>query len=210
VRFQFLAIAKRVPLLEVSNQSSHPPVRRMQPKLSLGGGVMVAIAGTIAMAVAPMPKAIAQVPILPLLQSPNNVSSEADNRSVSGWIYLDGHQLFQIAATRSNFPERSRNIQQNLNQIRQDYLRSSTEKIDIQTPPLNGLPVIYVNDRYLMTVTPEDAKLRREEPSVSANQITEQLKKSLQLAKEERQTQYLISNDCDQRRSILLAASFKR
>ncbi|MBH8555656.1 mechanosensitive ion channel family protein [Nostocaceae cyanobacterium CENA357] len=145
------------------------------------------------MAVAPMPKATAQVPMLPLLQSPNNVNSEADDRIVSGWIYLDGYQLFQIAGTRSNFPERSRNIQQNLNQIRQDYLRSSTDEIDIQTPSLNGLPVIYVNGRYLMTVTTEDARLRREEPSVSASQITEQLKESLQLAKEERQTQSLIN-----------------
>ncbi|WP_416235686.1 mechanosensitive ion channel family protein [Nodularia sp. UHCC 0506] len=133
-----------------------------------------------------MPKASAQIPILPFLQSPNGVSTDADSRIVSGWIYLDGYQVFQVAATRSNFTERSRNIQQNLNLIHQNYLRLSEPEIKVETRTLNGLPVIYVNNQYLMTVTSEDAKLRKEEPATSAIQITEQLKRSLQRSTRER------------------------
>ncbi|MDB9540581.1 mechanosensitive ion channel family protein [Anabaenopsis arnoldii] len=146
----------------------------------------------MAIAVVSIPKASAQLPILPFLQSPSTIGSDADNRIVSGWIYLDGYPVFQIAATRTNFPERSRNIQQNLNQIRQNYLSSSERNINIETEILNNSPVIYVNGQYLMTVTMEDARLRREEPSVSAVQITEELKKALQRAGKERTTEILI------------------
>ncbi len=223
MRFQFLAIAKRVlwsnfasleqkqafwdekylsniksitkpaPSFKVFDAASDSPTRRVLPKRNLGRNVIVAIAGSMAIAVILVPKATAQIP-LPLLQSPNNESSHADTGTVSGWIYLDGYQLFQIAATRSNFPERSRNIQQNLNQIRQNYLRrSSTEEIQVEIQKLNGLPVIYVNGQYLMTITSEDARLRNEDPFISANQIKEKLEDSLQIAREERQTQFLIN-----------------
>ncbi|MDB9373201.1 mechanosensitive ion channel family protein [Nodularia sphaerocarpa] len=147
----------------------------------------------MAMAVVSMPKASAQIPILPFLQSPSSVSSDADNRTVSGWIYVDGYQVFQIAATRSNLSERSRNIQQSLNQIRQSYLSSSERDIEIETRTQNGLPVIYVNGQYLMTVTTEDARLRRQEPAVSAMEITEQLKTALQRSSQERTTEILIN-----------------
>ncbi|WP_414549183.1 mechanosensitive ion channel family protein [Anabaena sp. CCY 0017] len=146
----------------------------------------------MAIAVVLMPKASAQLPILPFLQSPNGVSTDADSRIVSGWIYLDGYQVFQVAATRSNFAERSRNIQQNLNQIFQNYLSSSQPESQVETRTLNGLPVIYVNGQYLMTVTSEDARLRREEPAVSAVQITEQLKGALRRATRQRTTAFLI------------------
>ncbi|MFB2736133.1 mechanosensitive ion channel family protein [Umezakia ovalisporum] len=144
-------------------------------------------------AVVSIPKASAQIPILPFLQSPSVRSSDTDNRTVSGWIYLDGYPVFQIAATRSNFPERSQNIQQNFHQIRQNYLRSSNPEIEIETQTSNGLPVIHVNGQYLMTVTIEDARLRKEEPPISAIQITEQLKTGLQRASKQRTSEFLIN-----------------
>ncbi|QOV24749.1 mechanosensitive ion channel family protein [Anabaenopsis elenkinii CCIBt3563] len=159
----------------------------------LGRGMIVTIASSMAIAVVSIPRASAQLPILPFLQSPSTTGSDADNRIVSGWIYLDGYPVFQIAGTRTNFPERSRNIQQNLNQIRQNYLSSSERNINIETGTLNNSLVIYVNGQYLMTVTMEDARLRREEASVSAVQITEQLKKALRRADKERTTEILIN-----------------
>jgi small-conductance mechanosensitive channel len=184
-------IAKGVPNLDASHKTSPSLVRRVQPQRRLGRGVMLTIAGSMAVAVVPMSTATAQ---LPINLAPNTFTSDADTRIVSGWIYLDGNPLFQIAATRSSLSERSRNIQQNLNQIRQDYVRSSRETPNITESVLNGLPVIYVNDRYLMTVTTEDARLRGEvSPAVTATQIIEQLKESLQLAREERQTPFLIN-----------------
>ncbi|MBH8565005.1 mechanosensitive ion channel family protein [Nostoc sp. CENA67] len=143
--------------------------------------------------VAPMPKATSQIPFLPLIQTPNNQSNDSDNKIVSGWIYLDGRQLFQIAATKTNFPERSQDIQQNLDQITENYLRSPTKEAKVETRKLNGLPVIYVNNRYLMTITYEDAQLRKEDPFISANQITDKLQDYLKQARQERQTQFLIN-----------------
>ncbi|WP_414527248.1 mechanosensitive ion channel family protein [Nodularia chucula] len=145
------------------------------------------------MAVVSLPKASAQIPIVPFLQPPNGVTSSTDNTTVSGWIYLDGHQVFQIGATRSNFPERSRNIQQGLNQIRQNYLSSEELNPQVEIRTQNELPVIYINDQYLMTVTNEDARLRREEAETTALQITESLKLSLQQSRRERTSENLIN-----------------
>ncbi len=184
--------AKHKPSWEVSNPASHPHIRRISPKGILGRSFMVTMASSMAIAVVSMPKASAQIPILPFLQSPTGANSDTDNRIVSDWIYLDGYQVFQIAATKSNLSERSRSIQQSLNQIRQDYLSSPSGAIDIETQTQNGLPVIYVNGQYLMTVTTEDARLRREEPPVSAVQITEQLKTALERSTRERTTEILI------------------
>nr|WP_199349408.1 mechanosensitive ion channel family protein [Nostoc flagelliforme] len=148
----------------------------------------------MAIAVVSVPKATAQIPVLPqLLPSPSSVSNDANNRLVTGWIYLDGRRLFQIAASRSNFPERSEDIQKKLERIAQNYFQSPPNTaVNVNIPKVNQLPVIYVNGQYLMTVTSEDAKLREVDTWTSANQIAESLQEDLQQAKQERQTQFLI------------------
>jgi moderate conductance mechanosensitive channel len=223
VGFQFLAIAKRVLLsnfasierkrafseenylghsqnaaphlldLEVSYQPEHPPRKRKSKKVTLGRGAMVTIASSMAIAVVSVPKASAQIPVVPFLRPPNTVTNNTDNSTVSGWIYVDGHQVFQIGTTRSNFPERSRSVQQALNQIQQNFLNSDDFIPNVATEIRNGLPVIYVDGQYLMTVTEEDARLRRQEASVAADQITEQLKLALQRSRRERTTDNLIN-----------------
>ncbi|MBD2531051.1 mechanosensitive ion channel family protein [Nostoc flagelliforme FACHB-838] len=154
----------------------------------------LAIASSMAIAVVSVPKATAQIPVLPqLLPSPSSVSNDANNRLVTGWIYLDGRRLFQIAASRSNFPERSEDIQKKLERIAQNYFQSPPNTaVNVNIPKVNQLPVIYVNGQYLMTVTSEDAKLREVDTWTSANQIAESLQEDLQQAKQERQTQFLI------------------
>ena len=153
----------------------------------------LAIASSIAIAVVSVPKATAQIPFLPQLQAPSSVSNDSNNRLVTGWIYLDGRRLFQIAASRTNFPERSEDIQKKLEKIAQNYFQSPAKtpvKVDIRE--VNQLPVIYVNDQYLMTITSEDAGLREVDISTSANQVKESLQEDLQQAKQERQTPFLI------------------
>ncbi|BAY24456.1 hypothetical protein NIES2100_42510 [Calothrix sp. NIES-2100] len=152
----------------------------------------LALMSSMAIAVVSVPKATAQIPFLPNLPTPSSVSKDSDNRIVNGWIYLDGRRLFQIAATRSNFPERSQNIQQNLNEISQNYLRSSAQTINVQVEKVKEVPVITINGQYLMTVTSEDARLREEDATLTANQITDTLQEALQRAKQERNTQYII------------------
>ncbi|OYD96994.1 mechanosensitive ion channel protein MscS [Nostoc sp. 'Peltigera membranacea cyanobiont' 213] len=153
----------------------------------------LAIASSMAVCVVSVPKATAQIPFLPQLQAPSSVSNDSDNRVVSGWIYLDGRRLFQIAASRTNFPERSEDIQKKLEKIGQNYFQSPAKTaIKVEVRKVNELPVIYVNDQYLMTVTSEDAGLRQVDISTSANQVAESLQEDLQQAKQERQTQSLI------------------
>nr|WP_230966984.1 mechanosensitive ion channel family protein [Nostoc sp. NZL] len=147
----------------------------------------------MAIGVVSMPKATAQIPLLPQLPTPSSVSNDANNRIVSGWIYLDGRRLFQIAASKTNFPERSEDIQKKLEKISQNYFQSPAKTaINVEVRQVNGLPVIYVNNQYLMTITSEDAGLRQVDISTSANQIAESLQEDLQQAKQERQTQFLI------------------
>ncbi|WP_374939416.1 mechanosensitive ion channel family protein [Tolypothrix sp. FACHB-123] len=152
----------------------------------------LALMSSMAIAVVSVPKATAQIPFLPNLPTPSSVSQDSDKQIVSDWIYLDGRRLFQIAATRANFPERSQNIQQNLNEISQNYLRSSAQTINVQVENTNNVPVITINGQYLMTVTSEDAKLREEDATLSANQIADTLQEALQRAKQERNTQFII------------------
>jgi moderate conductance mechanosensitive channel len=153
----------------------------------------LAIASSMAIAVISVPKATAQIPFLPDLQAPSSVSNDSNNRLVTGWIYLDGRRLFQIAASKSNFPERSEDIQKKLEKISQNYIQSPAKTaVKVEVRKVNDLPVIYVNGQYLMTITSEDAGLREVDISTSANQIAESLQEDLQQAKQERQTQFLI------------------
>ncbi len=153
----------------------------------------LAIASSMAIAVVSMPKATAQIPSLPQLQAPSSVSNDSNNRLVTGWIYLDGRRLFQIAASRANFPERSEDIQKKLEKIAQNYFQSPAKTaVKVEVRKVNDLPVIYINGQYLMTITSEDAGLREVDMLTSANQIAESLQEDLQQAKQERQTQFLI------------------
>jgi moderate conductance mechanosensitive channel len=152
----------------------------------------LALAGSMVIAVVSIPKATAQIPFLPNLPTPNAVNQDANNAIVSGWIFLDGRRLFQVAATRTAFPERSQNIQRNLNDITQNYLRSSAKTVNVEVEKVNDLPVLRINGQYLMTVTFEDARLRQEDPSTSANQLADTLQEALQRAKQERNTQSLL------------------
>ncbi|MBN3910203.1 MAG: mechanosensitive ion channel family protein [Nostoc sp. NMS1] len=153
----------------------------------------LAIASSMAIAVISVPKATAQIPFLPQLQAPSSVSNDSNNRLVTGWIYLDGRRLFQIAASKSNFLERSEDIQRKLEKISQNYIQSPAKTaVKVEVRKVNELPVIYVNGQYLMTITSEDAGLREVDISTSANQIAESLQEDLQQAKQERQTQFLI------------------
>ncbi|MBD2343431.1 mechanosensitive ion channel family protein [Anabaena subtropica] len=155
----------------------------------------LAIAGSMAITVVSIPKATAQFPLIPQIQVPNVISNESDNRVVSGWVHLDGRRLFQVSATRANLPERIETIEQSLRDITQSFLRSSATEADVQVRKVNELPVIYVNNRYLMTVNSQDASLNlgQGDPWELAENIRQSLRQDLQRARQERQPQFLIN-----------------
>jgi small conductance mechanosensitive channel len=157
------------------------------------GGVLVilrflAVAGTMVMTISSVTKATAQFSPSPFLSTPSSLKNQVDDKITSGWIYLDGRPLFNITASKTNFPARFQNIQQNLQDITHNYLQTSAAEIKVQNRIVKGLPNIYVNDQYLMTVTYEDA--RQINPLTLANQISDELQQHLKQAKQERQSHF--------------------
>ncbi len=136
--------------------------------------------------------ALAQFP-LPNLQLPTSLQqARSEQEVVSTWIALDGRRLFQIAETRGNLSKRVDDIQQRLQNISQNYLRSNSTELQVQVREENNLPVIYVNGEYLFTVTDRDAKLQAEEPSMLADKLKLSLEQDLVRAKQERQPEFLV------------------
>ncbi len=153
------------------------------------------ICGSIILTASVISPTPAQIPTLPNLQLPlpNQVSDDADTKVVTTWIRLDGRRLFQIAAPRANLQKRVEDIQQRLQKISQDYFQSNSTDIQIQIKPENNLPVIYVNNESLLTVTDLDAKMQQEEaPLKLAQRLSESLEQDFKRAKLERQSTFLV------------------
>ncbi len=152
----------------------------------------LAVASSIVVVVGcAVPKATGQINLLPNLLTPASSNNDSENRVVNGWVYLDGRRLFQLAA-RATVAERLENVQQNLNEASRGYFESSATEPKVEFRTLNGLPVIYVNNRYLMTITSNDAALLQVDLETAANQITQILRDDLIRAKQERSRDFLI------------------
>lgn len=82
--------------------------------------------------VTPPTNAQIPLPFLPNLQLPSASSNDSDNKVVSGWVLLDGRRVFQIAAPKTNFTERLQTVQQNLDQISQDYFQRPSTDLTVQ------------------------------------------------------------------------------
>lgn len=104
-------------------------------------------------------------------------------------VVLDGRPLFNVAtAGEVTADERAQMINEQLAEIVQD---TNATEVDWETR--DGVPVLVVNDRYLMTVTQADAQLQgRENPVAQAIQWEAQLDQELEQAHAERQQQVLI------------------
>jgi moderate conductance mechanosensitive channel len=139
-----------------------------------------------------MPPATAQIPFLPIVQTPTTQTTESDTRVVSRWVTLDGRSLFQVAAPRANISERLEQINQNLETISTNYFQAPSDDIKVEVATENQLPFIRVNGRYLMTVTQQDANLRQVEPKEAATRISQLLEEHLKEGKEERTPESLI------------------
>ncbi|RUT08369.1 hypothetical protein DSM106972_015370 [Dulcicalothrix desertica PCC 7102] len=152
--------------------------------LAVASSIVVVIGCTI-------PKATGQINLLPNLQTPAS-SNNDENRIVNGSVYLDGRRLFRLAATRATITERLDNVQQNINEASRSFFESSATEPKVESRILNGLPVIYVNDRYLMTITSNDAALLQVDVMTAANQITQVLENNFIRAKQERSRDFLV------------------
>jgi moderate conductance mechanosensitive channel len=139
----------------------------------------------------------AQFPSLNLPQFNNFLPSNNRNETVeTSVVNLDGYRLFTIATPATTDPE-SNPIAQRVETIenRLEQIANSDRdrwEVTTQIDESSGLPIISVNERYLMTVTSLDAQIQGSEPQRVANEYAEILEEALVRAKRERQPKFLI------------------
>ncbi|MBW4620012.1 MAG: mechanosensitive ion channel family protein [Cyanosarcina radialis HA8281-LM2] len=144
------------------------------------------------------PTAFGQTPQIPNLNWPglNNLLLSIDrNRAVeTSTVSLDGYRLLTIAtpATGNSNPieQRVKTIEDRLKQV----ASSNFDRLAVTTQidRSSSLPIISVNDRYLMTVTTLDAQIQGSEPQRVADEYAEIFKSALLRAKRERQPEFLM------------------
>lgn len=116
-----------------------------------------------------------------------------------GEVRLDGRILFTIATPatanqQSSTPISSRvqNIETNLNRIVDRTVDPNQLQVTTAIDSASNLPVVSVNNQYLMTVTTLDAQLQGQEPSSYAKELTQIIRNALIEAKQERQSDFLV------------------
>lgn len=130
------------------------------------------------------------------------ITTEGNEKSIeAGKVRLDGRALFRVAvpniaknmenADPSPLQERIRTIQDTLNRIANSPFDPQSLQVTSQIDTSSNLPVIFINDQYLMTVTTLDAQLYGYEPQRQANRLTQIIKDALLRAQLERQPQII-------------------
>lgn len=178
-----------------------------RPQWSKGVRFTSVVVGAIALTVMPavVPAATAQLP--PALSS--NIQkldsslfrSDAGSAAVeTSEVRLDGRSLFTIAMPAIEqkpgqvepINQRSQDIEAFLQRVANSKFDPQKLQVTSSIDPQSGLPVIYINDQWLMTVTTLDAQLQGRNPERWANRLTQIIRDGLIRAQQERQTQYLL------------------
>jgi moderate conductance mechanosensitive channel len=134
--------------------------------------------------------------IFPQLTGSQIISNTEIDR---GTVRLDGRRLFTIAVpavdTQPNgtpIDTRIQNIETSLTQLAERNLDPNPPKVTAAIDAASNLPIISVNDRYVMTVTLLDAQLQGQEPSSYAKELTQIIRNALIAANRERQPESLL------------------
>ncbi|HEY9657825.1 MAG TPA: mechanosensitive ion channel family protein, partial [Allocoleopsis sp.] len=128
-------------------------------------------------------------------------ATEQNNSIDTDKVQLDGRNLFVIAApalTQTDqasdttpIAERVRGIETTLQRIANSEFDPEQLEVTAEVDASSNLPVISINDQYLMTVTTLDAQLQVQEPERWADQLTGIIENALIRAHQERQPEYL-------------------
>lgn len=146
-----------------------------------------------------------QSPNLSQLDLPSSrfaITMEGNERSIeTGKVRLDGRALFRVAvpniaknmenADPSPLQERIGTIEHTLNRIANSPFDSQSLQVTDRIDTNSNLPIISINDQYLMTVTTLDAQLYGYELQRQANRLTQIIKNALLRAQQERQPQVI-------------------
>ncbi len=143
------------------------------------------------------------VNLRPFEQSFEKLISARDVEVSTSRVVLDGYNLFAIAApavkdakskpdSTTPIELRRQTIEQQLSRIANSRLESKSLKVLSTLDQNSGLPVISVNNQYLMTVTGLDAQLQSNNTQRWATELTAIVRHALARAYQERQSQFLI------------------
>lgn len=144
------------------------------------------------------PKTLAQTPILP---TPKIALPQINSTDiVTTGIQLDGRELFTIALPATAQPNQPN--QRSAIAVRRQSIEATLQRFANQrnAPDLqvnstldanSNLPIISINQRYLMTVTTLDAQLQGQEPTPYAEELTRIIRTALLEAERERQPEVI-------------------
>lgn len=143
------------------------------------------------------------VNLQPFEQSFEKLLNAKDVEVDTSRVTLDGYNLFAIAAPAVKNDEsktdgatpievRRQTIEQQLNRIANSRLDPQSLKVLSTLDQNSGLPVIFVNNQYLMTVTGLDSQLQSSDTQRWATELTSIVRNALIRAHQERQSQFLI------------------
>ncbi|MEA5467639.1 mechanosensitive ion channel family protein [Spirulina sp. 06S082] len=107
------------------------------------------------------------------------------------WIRLDGKPLFPIVGGEEELSQRVREVQKNLWDIQKYYLNSPDREVEIEIRTSQSLPILYVSDRYLLSITHLDARLQGSDPTTYSETLQEKISNALKASKAERQPQQM-------------------
>jgi small-conductance mechanosensitive channel len=118
----------------------------------------------------------------------NNVGLAQSNLNSTGTVVIDGRELFKVKGSES-FPAG----------FRADWINSQLKEIiesegnlNVKVEQKNNSPIIYINNRYILTVTEQDT-LTNLQPEEQANIWVKILSDSIQKAQQERRKSYIIN-----------------
>jgi len=151
-----------------------------------------------------MSAALSQLPeskLERLVNTPYSVNHSTD--FAVGEVHLDGRQIFALAAPALSSEQQDAlsmsPIQQRVEAIRSQLLKSAKKSLDRKTlnvtyqiDTATQLPIISINDHYLMTVTRADARLYGLDTTTHAQNLIEIIREALIAFKEERQPAFLM------------------
>lgn len=128
--------------------------------------------------------------------SPKLLKQDSNQLVASKCVQLQGRCLFKIAGQKSELSSRVQEIEQRLQDLSVTYANTDNAQLTINQEQVGQLKDIYASVGYkeyrLMTVTSLDAELEKVNIATRADQIVEQLKQGLILAKEEQQESFLL------------------
>jgi small-conductance mechanosensitive channel len=131
--------------------------------------------------------------------SPFNSTAFNNTEVTTAAVRLDGRKLFTIAApavrTQPNqtttIDLRAQGIESTLNRLA-NRSSESAPQVSADIDPSSNLPILSVNQQYLMTVTTLDAQVQgQQQPAAYANDLTRIIRDALIQARQERQPDYL-------------------